>query len=170
MAAEQTKDTPKQVCTGDCSCWTQTNSGLFEPDQDYSCVHGCKPTLCPNFSVCRAQWRRVSFGDGAGPDGVCLNCDISFGGRLDIKSVPAPAEEECPVCLESMKDAVKWESCTHRFCADCYRRMKWPTADLEDDVDGPPPTDSCPLCRSVRLEPLWWRANRNAAAGPPPVD
>jgi hypothetical protein len=79
---------------------------------------------CANYALCRS---RLPFGPLLiSRRGLCCECDATFGTRLEISST----DDECPVCYERMRVAVKWnaEGCVHSFCAGCFHRMVYGAA------------------------------------------
>uniref|UniRef100_A0A663FG43 RING-type E3 ubiquitin transferase n=1 Tax=Aquila chrysaetos chrysaetos TaxID=223781 RepID=A0A663FG43_AQUCH len=64
------------------------------------------------------------------------------------QSGSAAAEDPCPICLDTMRNAACVPVCFHRFCFGCIRRWASRTA-------------TCPLCRHLCSPPeeawgSWW--------------
>jgi hypothetical protein len=49
-----------------------------------------------------------------------------------LSKLPADENEECPICLDGLKDPITTHSCKHRFCMTCVMNTR---------------SDTCPLCR-----------------------
>ena len=54
---------------------------------------------------------------------------------------------ECPICLSSIYDSYRLDSCNHQFDKECI--IKWTITQL---IKGNKPT--CPLCRTI-YHPPW---------------
>lgn len=86
------------------------------------------------------------YGGGATSDGQPESYELPFSCGESI------VEDNCPVCLEPLKDMVKETVCHHKICKACWE--KWEKARVGRAL-------FCPLCRQVQQPaPLQIRAFR----------
>ena len=145
------------------------------------CPGGCPPEVkCANFLMCGSTWPPGYSSTAWGSRGVCVNCDMCFGGPLDILAADDASVEECCICFQNPA-LVKWdaENCNHRVCAPCFRLMKWGPERVynegddegkdegaDEEVEEHEARNDCPQCRRVRVSPLsWQRGGASAGAG-----
>lgn len=120
-------------CSGRGDCLRQLGEHSYVPMFD--CPFKCKPVPCPNSLLCGAIGPQCMYIYGR-----CTNCDIAFG----YPNLTFVDSAECPVCLET-KQAVRFPSCGHPVCVQCFRRMwygpprvgepPFPYPELEDAYD-----------------------------------
>jgi hypothetical protein len=123
----------KVTCSGDGYCLYQTNDGYDENTKhsDILCNFQCKPIKCPNFIVCGANYPKWA----TSREGTCLNCGISFHGKLVIEQ----KMQECCICFEEMGFHVKRLNCEHQVCAKCFKRCAWGDESREGEPEFPYP-------------------------------
>ena len=109
-----------------------------------------------------------------------MNCDMCFGGPLNILAAGDAGVEECCICMDGPA-LVKWDAddCNHRVCAPCFRLLKWGPERVynegddegegegegeDEEVEEHEAVKECPLCRRVRVSPLSWEGG-GAGAG-----
>lgn len=120
-------------CKGDGMCLTQEDLNSYTKDSDYICNYNCVPIKCPNYVICENSDPRWVL---RCHNGLCTNCDISFGkwqggkGILNMKD-----NEDCCICFE-IKKCISNPKCDHFICIDCFKRCYY--GSNEDSNKEPP--------------------------------
>ena len=89
----------------------------YYKDPNIECKYDCKIEKCPNYLLCREIMPKYML---LAHDGLCMNCDISFGrwdggkGILTFKN-----NIQCPICLET-NHAISLPKCNHFICINCF--------------------------------------------------
>ena len=79
---------------------------------------------CKNFEVCgNTTDTRLD---------LCSNCYWMFHEVLTFGT-----SVDCPVCLEVTGPSVKYQSCNHFVCTNCFKRMMYGVEDLENEPKFP---------------------------------
>jgi len=129
-------------CNGKGECLVQSNTGEYDKDNNTTCVHNCKPIICPNYILCNTEYPEWV---GDRHNGLCANCNIMFGtwnGRKGILNIIN--DVECPICLETVI-CISQPKCDHSLCINCFKRCHYgkeepifPYPEIEDDYyDNP---------------------------------
>ena len=66
---------------------------------------------CKNYELCKIVLPKLWKANY-----LCINCDMMFGGILEIKDTI-----ECPICYE-YKKGISQPRCNHFICIDCFKR------------------------------------------------
>jgi hypothetical protein len=140
------------MCDGTGKCLTQSN--INEYKYLFECSYKCQPIECPNFKLCKI---RFPLWVGYCHQNRCTNCDVIWGNK-DLEFITVT--EDCPVCLESKKEHVKFPNCSHSVCIECFKNLNYDNEDEDEyeDVLKNSNKGKCVVCREIN-EPNWIKKN-----------
>jgi hypothetical protein len=145
-------DTGKCLRDGFCDVYRQTDDASVHrraSDTDWcACTEEMCISECSNFFVCGEH--RVPKIFLVTREAICINCDVMFGAKLEMKRTEV--KSECTVCMEEADEWVKWPGCVHEFCIECTKTLHYGPKKPLIEEEGyqrmfEKRTECCPLCR-----------------------
>ena len=77
---------------------------------------------CPNHLLCGDDLYCQCYLDCC--NGVCINCDMTFGNWKGGTSKLTFSDSDCPVCLEEDITCIDFPSCKrHKICVECFKNI-----------------------------------------------
>ena len=135
-------------CDGTGQCLT-LGDNLNEYEYLFDCENKCQPIKCPNFKLCGSIF---PVHIGYCHQNRCTNCDILWGNK-DIKFINI--KEECQICYEIKEEYIKFQSCEHRVCIECFDKLTHCYPDENGDIVENKNEGKCVFCRRHKPEPNW---------------
>lgn len=120
-------------CKGDGAC-------LYV--DEYICVHNCKLIKCPNYKLCGSNYTERY---GKCHQNRCVKCNYLWGNK-DLEFIESG---ECPICFNDQVELIKFPSCIHLSCINCFKTMYF-TNNNDDEMH-----DKCVICKKPMPVPNW---------------